>query len=165
MATLEDVQKLLSEFGQAYGVADLALDDAGDASIVVDETTTLFLHFDDGAERLILETPVGHVPATDEGDALELLMQANHLGFGTFGGTLALGPDDQVLLMRALTHKKLDHDVFGLAVQAHVEGVRFWEEQLEPGSMRFGEPDEGDAETEAESGRAWQAPPKPNQLV
>ena len=130
MIASPSVHQTLLEFGHAYGIDKLAFDRQGDASILVDNQTLIFLHFDEAQERLIIETYLGELPDDETETMLHVLMKGNHLSIGTLGGTLALGPDNQIILMRALTHTELNQDIFGLAIQAHAHATQEWSARL-----------------------------------
>lgn len=134
MASLEGVRSLLAEFGDAYGISGLSLDEHGDVSLSIDGID-VFLHFEEADGHLIIETPFSELPDDDSApDVLERLARGNFLGYETIGGTLALGPDNEIILMRCLRHHEIDQDILGLAMQAHVQGVRNWIAEVDLGS-------------------------------
>jgi hypothetical protein len=96
----ETVNKVLAEIGGACGFPGLQLDDNGDASMLVNDGVEVFLHHDEVAQALIVESVLGELRADDAELTLERLMRANRLGIGTVGATLALGPHDEIVLAR-----------------------------------------------------------------
>jgi hypothetical protein len=133
VASLDEVQAVLGELGRAYGASGLALDESGDCSLLVNQRVPVAFHFDEVGQSLVLESQVGQLPAANPEPVLELAARGNRLGDETLGGTLALGPDGQILLMRELGLARLPLATLERALAEQVEAAEYWQRRLEGG--------------------------------
>jgi hypothetical protein len=106
----------------------------------VNERVPVAFHYDEAEQTLVIESQVGQLPARDPGPVLELLARGNRLGDETLGGTLALGPDNQILLMRELANARLPFATLERALSEQVEAAQGWQSRLE--GTPAAEPDE-----------------------
>lgn len=131
MASLDEVQGLLGALGRAYGAGPLRLDENGDCSLLLNERVPVAFHYDEVGQSLVIESQVGQLPARDPGPVLELAARGNRLGDETLGGTLALGPENQILLMRELAHSRLGLEAMERALAEQVEAAQAWQSRLQ----------------------------------
>jgi hypothetical protein len=132
MATFEEVQQVVRDLGGAYGVTGLDLDENGDCSLLIGGRTAVDLHYDETEGRLVLESLLGDLPGADVLPVLEMLARGNRLGIDTVGGTLALGPNREVVLQRELPHQDLTLRILEIAVEAQAEAAADWKARLQP---------------------------------
>jgi hypothetical protein len=96
------LDELLTAFGSATGVPNLATEDNGVCILVFDGRTRINLLVDHTTENLVAWSSLGTLPAGKAEAVLRRLMRANLFWTGTQGATLGLMPesDDVVLAIR-----------------------------------------------------------------
>ena len=134
MSTLDETAKIVRDLGAAYDIEGLSLDENGDCSLLVDQKTDIFFHFDEVNQRVIIESIVGELPSENQESILISLMRGNRLGVETLGGTLSLSPKNQILFLRELPHKKLNLSILERAIDMHITATLDWKERLEGNS-------------------------------
>jgi hypothetical protein len=99
------VEKLIDALALRMGESGLTLDGTDTCHLgrPDDGGATLIFMEGDGAALLMLATVVGRLDFADREPFLRQALRANFYGRGTNGATLSLGPQDDVLLHRALT--------------------------------------------------------------
>jgi hypothetical protein len=80
------VQQIIATFGQTIGIGDLGHDEYGFCCLVIDQDMVINIELNEAAQRLLLYSVVGR----PGGERFPLLLEANHLGQGTGGGSLGL---------------------------------------------------------------------------
>lgn len=135
MATIEPRQHLnalLNDLGLMFGLAGLGLDEDDRCSFAVSPTQAIDLFLDEERGSVLLATIAGPLPPTGRGQILTDMMQANFGWRGTEGATLALGPEDDVLLHRELPLEDgLDLTTFYERLQSFVGVADAWRDYLE----------------------------------
>jgi beta-galactosidase GanA len=134
MATREQVNAAIKAFADAARVDGLALDEQDSCSVLIRERIDVDLIFDEAGERLVIETPLGFLPETGRTDLMLRLAQANRLGVETRGGTLAMGPDDGIVLMRELPHAEFDYPLLEKALVEQIETADRFMQVIEIGA-------------------------------
>jgi Tir chaperone protein (CesT) family len=83
------VQQIIATFGQTIGIGDLGHYEYGFCCLVIDQDMVINIELNEAAQRLLLYSVVGRLG----GERFPLLLEANHLGQGTGGGSLGLQPN------------------------------------------------------------------------
>lgn len=136
MATRNQVEAAIRQFAQAVRLDGLALDAADSCSVMIEDRVQVDLFFDEAEGRLVLESLVGVLPRSGRTAMLLELARGNRLGAATRGGTLAIGPDDEIVLMRQLPHAELDYALLEQALVEQIETADRFKELVEAGSAR-----------------------------
>jgi hypothetical protein len=121
---LDELGTALSDMGRQWGMTDLELDEYGDASLLVQGDMEVFLHFDEVSQSLIVESLLADLGTAPKEETLERLLRANRLGVETLGGTLALGPKDEIMLMRAVATATLNQASLERALVCQANAIR-----------------------------------------
>jgi hypothetical protein len=103
MATVDPRQHLnalLNDLGMMLGLAGMGLDEDDRCSFGIDAVQAVDLFLDEERAAVLLATVVSPLPASGRGQILTDMLQANFAWRGTEGATLAVGPEDDVLLHR-----------------------------------------------------------------
>lgn len=90
MDTRKKADLLVATLGGALGVEDLALDEAGYALLIFDETIVVNLEFDPVGGRMLFYCFLAELPEEPPASLLKEALAANLLWHGTRGATLAL---------------------------------------------------------------------------
>lgn len=117
--------QLLDELGRRIGLEGLALDDEGHASLGLDE---IFVSLDvqEEAGQLLLSTSLGQ-PGGDSAQLYGRMLDANFLGVGTAGATLARSPGSgTIVLWQALPREELEISRFEQRLQSFVDIAEAW---------------------------------------
>ena len=133
MTDREVLKNLLSEFGDAMGLPDLAFDENNCCSLVAGDDTVIHLQFREGAGDLLFVGPVGVLPEGDEDqtDVLKFLMISNLYGTDTDGATLSLEPNGNIVLLhRAWDPEGADAARLVHALVAFAELLTLWQKRL-----------------------------------
>jgi hypothetical protein len=131
MATRAQVDKALTEFGGSAGIAGLALDETDSCSLLINDDIQIDLQLDEAGGRLVLESVLGALPEARASATLLRLLHGNRLGIATNGGTLALGPANEIVLLRELRPAALDGPTLVRAIEQQAESARDWRQVLE----------------------------------
>lgn len=119
----ESCREFLAEFAGAAGIADFP-PPGNDGVCRVSNGLVAFGFSELGESReLLVEAKLGALPAKGRADILAVLAQANFMGRGAAGGSLAVSDDDCVMLFRryplsGLTSEALATTFEGLAATA-----------------------------------------------
>jgi Tir chaperone protein (CesT). len=117
---------LLQELGQKLGLGPLALDDSGNCQLVFDGDLVVELQAP-GDGFISLVATVCPVPADGREALFTDLLEANLLGQGTGGATLALDTAlDEVVLCQRLETAQLDNEGFEGALETFINHLEFW---------------------------------------
>jgi hypothetical protein len=134
MATIDPRQHLnalLDDLGMMLGIGSLSLDEDDRCAFGLDALQAVDLFLDEERGTVLLATPVERLPPTGRRKVLTDMLQANFLWRGTEGATLALGPEDDVLLHRELPlDEGLDLETLHAALQSFVTVAAAWREYL-----------------------------------
>jgi hypothetical protein len=125
MTILTQTNQLLQELGQRIGLDGLALDEDGHASLGLDE---IFVSLDvqEEADQLLLSAPLGQ-PGGDRAALYGRMLDANFLGTGTGGATLARSPGNgTIMLWQALPREELEISRFEQRLQSFVDVAEAW---------------------------------------
>lgn len=141
MATRAQVEESIGTFAETIGLAGLAFDRTDSCSVMIEERIPIDFFFDEAEGRLVLETVLGVLPETGRGTLVAKLARGNTLGIETRGGTLALGPDGEILLMRELRHAAFDYPMLERALIDQIEAADRWRQEVEGGADEAGEPE------------------------
>ncbi len=85
-----EADRLITILGGSLGIEDLALDEAGYAVLVFDETIVVNLEFDPVGERMLFYCFLAELPEEPPASVFKVALAANLLWHGTQGATLAL---------------------------------------------------------------------------
>jgi hypothetical protein len=114
---------LVEDLGRELGIAGLALDDDGVATLRIDEIVVSLAVDGDG---LTLFAPLTEVAVADRSSLSRALM-ANFLWTETDGATLALEPHSrQLVLQRHLPLDRLDYPVFVVTLERFTALAEHW---------------------------------------
>jgi hypothetical protein len=127
--------QVLREFGERLGVGPIELDADGGTRIAFGEELVVDLERPPGTEVLHLHAPVGALGPGMSAEAraalLAELLEANLLGQGTGGATLALdGTLDEVVLWRGLPADGLTVDALERALETFLDHLAAWKRHL-----------------------------------
>ena len=125
MSIQAQTDQLLGELGQRIGLEGLALDDEGHASLGLDD---VFVSLDvrEEAGQLLLSAPLGQ-PGGDSAQLYGRMLDANFLGVGTAGATLARSPGSgTIVLWQALPREELEISRFEQRLQSFVDIAEAW---------------------------------------
>ena len=125
MSIQAQTDQLLGELGQRIGLEGLALDDEGHASLGLDD---VFVSLDVREEvgQLLLSAPLGQ-PGGDSAQLYGRMLDANFLGVGTAGATLARSPGSgTIVLWQALPREELEISRFEQRLQSFVDIAEAW---------------------------------------
>lgn len=138
MATRQQVEAAIAAFATAARINGLALDAQDSCSVMIQERVQVDLIFDEAAGRLVLESTLGVLPRSGRTAMLLELARGNRLGAATRGGTLAIGPDDEIVLMRELPHAELDYPLLEQALVEQIETADRFKEVVDAGAAQSG---------------------------
>jgi hypothetical protein len=93
------LDELLTAFGTAIGMPNLATEENGVCVLVFDGRTNLYLLVDHTTENLVLWSTIATLPADKAEPVLRALMRANLFWTGTQGATLGLMPDSDAVVL------------------------------------------------------------------
>ena len=123
------MQGLLAAFGRQVGLDDLAFGEDGHCVLAIDGVI-VNLECDERRGLLLIYAALG-MPDGDLAAVHAALLHANYLGIETNGMTLALRPQDNMLVMsRWLDTRPLDLQDFEAALQAFVDTAEAWTARL-----------------------------------
>jgi hypothetical protein len=94
----QQADHLLGQLAAQVGLPGCALDEAGGASLALDDVV-ISLHLEEATGRLLLLAPIG-TPARPEVRTLSALLAANLLWAGTQGATVAMDPHSLALVLQ-----------------------------------------------------------------
>lgn len=127
----QHLNALLDSLGMMIGLSGLALDEDGRCSFGVDVSQALDLFLDEERASVLVATVVAPLPEAGREAILTEMLQANHAWRGTEGATLALGPEDDVLLHRELPlDAALDLAAFHEALRSFLTVNAAWQEYI-----------------------------------
>lgn len=139
---IEDMQALISEFGQSLELSDLALDETGYCTLAFNEEWLLNLQYDESLQRLSLFSHLCVVVPECRLQVYARLLSANLFWQETDGATLGMDEDTGMAVLA------LRHDAHGLnlpALEALLEtfiaNVEYWTGEIQ----RLQQPDAGAA--------------------
>ncbi len=128
----QHLNALLNDLGLQLGLAGLGLDEDDRCSFAVSPVQAVDLFLDEERKSVLLATIAGPLPEAGRGQILTDIMQANHAWRGTEGATLAVGPEDDVLLHRELPlEEALGLERFYEHLQSFVGVADAWHDYLE----------------------------------
>jgi hypothetical protein len=126
MSEQDNFSQILAAFGHTIGLEDLAVDADGYAALAIDDRLIVNLERVPNGERVLLYSAVGK-PAGDLLESYAMLLEANFLGRGTFGATLGLSPDsDMIVLSQFVPLAALDLSGFTSALEVFVNAAEQW---------------------------------------
>jgi hypothetical protein len=135
MATVDPRQHLnalLNDLGLMLGLAGMGLDEDDRCSFGIDAVQAVDLFLDEERAAVLLATVVGPLPTIGRGQILTDMLQANFGWRGTEGATLAVGPEDDVLLHRELPlDERLDLSLLYDRLQSFVGVADAWRSYLD----------------------------------
>lgn len=109
----------LRAFGATAGGIELGLDEQGVCLLVFNSTRQVYIVADPSRGEAVVWSPVGPLPGHE---AAVWLLRANLSGIETRGGTLALAPtEDLVVLTRRCPVSGLDADSLAILIEDIVE--------------------------------------------
>ena len=118
-----DFAKLISDFAERHGIANLAAEDNA-AAIDVDGIIITLVASDDA---LSVSAEIGEPPTEGRADFAELMLEANLQSEAFF----AKEPESGVyILVRRLSLPALEGDAFDAALEAHVNLAETWRRLL-----------------------------------
>ena len=127
----EHAERLVIAFGARIGVADLRLDENGEASITVDGNLVVSINYYAHLAGLVLAAPLPMAAAEDE-TIMRHLLQANMSWPLTDGGTFAMAPGTGFpLLLRQIPLGSLDAAAMDRYVTDFVEVAHGWHREIE----------------------------------
>ncbi|HLB34456.1 MAG: hypothetical protein A3F67_05300 [Verrucomicrobia bacterium RIFCSPHIGHO2_12_FULL_41_10] len=90
---------LLKECGDAVGIHDLAPDDHGFASLLIDDALTIDLEYNEEDDLMVLSSVLGTIPIDQIVTLYPEFLEANLFWNGTGGGTLGVDPTTHTLFL------------------------------------------------------------------
>lgn len=119
-------ETLLSDFGRAVGIDELAFDENRCVRLTFDEQEIVIEHVEDQAEFL-LHANIGELPPVADAGLYEKLLMANHTaaagGLGTIGINRATR---QIVYLDRVTLRALTQQQFQDTLAKVVDRVEFW---------------------------------------
>ena len=128
----DEVNAILNGYGEYLGLNDLSLDANDTAGLEIDEAIAIGLIYVPGLPGVIVAAELDSEIA-DHPSVLKMLLQANLSWEATQGGTFAIvPPENDVLLCRflALTNNK-PHESIDRELGMFVELVETWQETID----------------------------------
>ncbi|WP_159911215.1 type III secretion system chaperone [Pantoea sp. 18069] len=121
----------MKHFAMDLGLADLALDAHGCASLCVDGQIEIHFEHDATADAIHLYSHLAPLPAEGREAFYLQLLQANLLGAHTAGATLAIDDAAQaVVLCLQITPWHCESRDFAALVERFVDAAAHWRERL-----------------------------------
>jgi hypothetical protein len=94
---------------------------------VIDQDMVINIELNEAAQRRLLYSVAGR----PDGERFPLLLEANHLGQGTGGGSLGLQPNTgSAVLSRAVPLAQLDVPTFSAAPERFINLTEDWTKRL-----------------------------------
>ena len=124
----------LSALGQLMGLPTLCFDDQGCCQLVFDERWLVTLVREDARARLYLHCPISPPGAAERLDAsvLQVMLQANFMGRGARGGTLAIGQDQRACVQCEFPYAEAaDERMLMSAIEQLLVSAENWAARLE----------------------------------
>ena len=155
------LSELMRELAAELGMSDIELEEDGGAQIVVDDDFAIDIAGDEAGPGFTVSATVGIAPTTEREATFAALLEANLVGQGTGGATLALDPVlDEVVLCRSFSRDDLPFEEFEQELVAFIEALRLWRGRHAAGLIATGETEADDAS----STQPPQGPPGPGMI-
>lgn len=131
MSIKDTINDLISQFGRQLGIEELALDDNGFCALEFDRAIPLQLQIHPDQERLIVFAEVGFLPEEPAIETTLNLLRANYFWQGTGGGTLSIGEEGAVVLLREVRVEGITYAAFEKLLGTFLDVAEFWQKQLQ----------------------------------
>ena len=95
----ENVNAVLSRFGDGIGLQRLGLDENNNCLLSIDDSITVNIQLDDDGDKLILFTDLGRLSEANRLEICEALLEANLFWGGTDGATVGLERSEGLLFL------------------------------------------------------------------
>ena len=137
--------ELIRELGAGLGLSDVAPDEDGAATLVIDDTLEIVIEPGEDGRGILISAAVGKLPAAAREAVFAELLEANLLGQGAGAAALAIDPGlEEIVLCRVILKSDLEFDDFDQELVAFTNALRYWRERCDGGHIGKG-PD-GDAQ-------------------
>jgi hypothetical protein len=136
MATRDQVDVAIKAFAAAARIDGLGLDEHDSCSVMIQDRVQVDFVFDEAGGRLVLESTLGVLPQSGRTDLLLELARGNRLGAATRGGTLAIGPEDEIVLIRQLPHGDLAYPLLEKALVEQIETADRFKQLVDAGAVQ-----------------------------
>lgn len=128
---IEELKSVLSEFGKGIGIPHLCFDDRGYCCISFDEVV-VNMELDKASERLFFYSRVGALSGNALPELYEMLLEANCLYRGTFGGCLGIDRElKAVVLAYQIPVSQVDLPQFHRILENFVNAAELWVQKID----------------------------------
>lgn len=130
------LKELLEELAVRLELGDIMLEDDGGAQIVLDDDRVVDVHGHEGRPGFTFSAAVAPSPEEGRETVFAELLEANLMGEGTFGATLALDPTaSEIVLCRSINHSDVPYEVFEAELAQFSAALIAWQDRDEDGEL------------------------------
>lgn len=137
--------ELMRELAVRLDLGEVALEDDGGAQVVVGDGLSIDIEYGETSGGIAFSATVGPAPADDMAAALSELLDANLLGQGTNGATLALDRVlGEIVLCRSIGQPEMAYEAFEAELTRFAEALQFWHRRVADGELGSALEEDGD---------------------
>ena len=131
-----ELAELMKELASELGLGEIELEEDGGGQITIDDDLAIDLEAAEDGFGFVISATVGTIPDEEREAVFAELLEANLLGQGTGGASLALDSTlNEIVLCRSIPQDDLRFEVFDQELVTFVEALRWWRERLESGAL------------------------------